>query len=73
MGLLQAYRPGQNPQRAALMSARPVKALDSSLLAPWKRSGPWGRWTNGLATWNILAERAEQQRAAHEVRETWRL
>ena len=24
-------------------------------------------------TWNILAESAEQQRAAHEVRETWHL
>ncbi|CAE7276521.1 unnamed protein product [Symbiodinium sp. CCMP2592] len=66
-------RLGHRPQRAALMSARPVKALDASLPAPWKRSGSWGRWTNGQVSWNILAESTEQQRAAHEVRESWRL
>ncbi|CAE7276503.1 unnamed protein product [Symbiodinium sp. CCMP2592] len=66
-------RLGQRPQRAALMSARPVKAVDASLPAPWKRSGSWGRWTNGQVSWNILAEKTEQQRAAHEVRESWRL
>ncbi|CAE7226261.1 unnamed protein product, partial [Symbiodinium sp. CCMP2456] len=67
------FRIGQDPQSAALMRARPVRALDSCLPAPWKSSGSWGRWTNGQATWNILAESAEQKRAAHEVRESWRL
>ena len=67
------FRIGQDPQSAALMKARPVRALDSCLPAPWKSSGSWGRWTNGQATWNILAESAEQKRAEHEVRESWRL
>ncbi|OLQ02884.1 hypothetical protein AK812_SmicGene14225 [Symbiodinium microadriaticum] len=59
---------------ACLLNGRVPDAAELSWYFTTFRKAMKGGDAKGIAaTWNILADSAAQQRAAHEVRETWRL